>query len=162
MAQDNWNMNQNPWPIRPTREMEEMRRRFEEDIVRPAMHAVWSRIPEEIKGWSPAVDVFERGDTLENKVDLAGVKQEDVDVSVSNDTLNIKGERKPEAGIKDQEYSRNEISYGNFYRSIPLPANLDIKNIAATYEDGILVIKLQRTAGAKAKKINVEFKKPKE
>jgi HSP20 family protein len=133
MAQDNWNMNQNPWPIRPTREMEEMRRRFEEDIVRPAMHAVWSRIPEEIKGWSPAVDVFERGDNLEIRVDLAGVNQEDVDVSVSNDTLNIKGERKPESGIKDQEYSRNEISYGTFYRSIPLPANLDIKNIAATY-----------------------------
>jgi HSP20 family protein len=160
MAQDNWNMNQNPWPIRPTREMEEMRRRFEEDIVRPAMHAVWSRIPEEIKGWSPAVDVFDRGDNLEIRVDLAGVKQENVDVSVSNDTLQIKGERKPEAGIKDQEYSKNEISYGNFYRSIPLPANLDVKNIAATYEDGILNIKLQRAAGAKAKKINVEFKKP--
>ena len=73
MAQDNWNINQNPWPIRPTREMEEMRRRFEEDIVRPAMHAVWARIPEEIKGWSPAVDVFERGDNLEIKVDLASL-----------------------------------------------------------------------------------------
>jgi HSP20 family protein len=161
MAQDNW-INQNPWPIRPTREMEEMRRRFEEDIVRPAMHAVLGRIPDEIKGWSPAVDVFERGDNLEIKVDLAGVKQEDVDVSVSNDILHIKGARKPESGIKDQEYSRNEIAYGNFYRSISLPANLDIKNIAATYEDGILHIKLQRSVGAKPQKINVEFKKSKE
>ena len=105
MAQENWNINQNPWPIRPTREMEEMRRRFEEDIVRPAMHAIWARIPDEIKGWSPAVDVFERGDNLEIKVDLAGVKQEDVDVSVSNDTLHIKGERRPENGVKEQDYT---------------------------------------------------------
>ena len=162
MAQENWNINQNPWPIRPTREMEEMRRHFEEDIVRPAMHAIWTRIPDEIKGWSPAVDVFERGDNLEIKVDLAGVKQEDVDVSVSNDTLHIKGERRPESSLKEQDYSRNEIAYGNFYRSISLPTNLDIKNIEATYEEGILHIKLQRAAGAKPKKVNVEFKKSKE
>jgi HSP20 family protein len=159
MAPEKWTFGQNPWPFRPTREMEEMRRRFEDDVVRPAMHAVWERIPEDIKGWSPAVDVFEKGDTLEIKVELPGVRQEDVDVSISNDMLMIKGERRMESGIKSEDYSRNEIAYGNFYRSISLPANVDVKNIEAMYEDGILRIKLQRAAGSKPKKINVEFKK---
>jgi HSP20 family protein len=159
MAPEKWTIPQNPWPFRPTREMEEMRRRFEDDVVRPAMRAVWERVPEDIKGWSPSVDVFEKGDYVEIKVELPGVKQEDVDVSISNDMLMIKGERRMEAGIKNEDYSRNEISYGNFYRSIALPANVDTKNIEATYEDGILRIKLQRAAGAKPRKINVEFKK---
>ena len=159
MTPEKWNLRQNPWPFRPTREMEEMRRRFEEDIVRPAMRAVWERIPEDLKGWSPALDVFEKGDSVEIKVELPGVKEEDVDVSISNDMLLIKGQRKTESGIKEEDYSRNEIAYGNFYRTVPLPANVDVKNIEATYEDGILRIKLQRAAGAKAKKVNVEFKK---
>jgi len=60
MAPEKWTIPQNPWPFRPTREMEEMRRRFEDDVVRPAMRAVWERVPEDIKGWSPSVDVFER------------------------------------------------------------------------------------------------------
>jgi HSP20 family protein len=159
MAPEKWTIPQNPWPFRPTREMEEMRRRFEDDVVRPAMRAVWERVPEEVKGWSPAVDVSEKGEVVEIKVELPGVKQEDVDVSISNDMLLIKGERRMEAGIKNEDYSRNEIAYGTFYRSISLPANVETKNIEATYEDGILRIKLQRAAGAKPRKINVEFKK---
>jgi HSP20 family protein len=159
MAPEKWIIGQNPWPFRPTREMEEMRRRFEEDVVRPAMHAVWERIPEDIKGWSPALDMFERGGNIEIKVELPGVKQEDVEVSLANDMLLIKGERKMETGVKTEDYTRNEIAYGNFYRSVPLPVNADVKNIEATYEDGILTVKLQRAAGAKPKKVNIEFKK---
>jgi len=64
-----------------------------------------------------------------------------------------------EAGIKNEDYSRNEISYGNFYRSIALPANVDTKNIEATYEDGILRINCKEQPEPKPRKINVEFKK---
>jgi HSP20 family protein len=160
MAPEKWTFGNNQWPFRPTREMEEMRRRWEEDVVRPAMHAVLERIPAEIKGWSPALDMFERGDSLEIKVELPGVKQEDVDVSLANDMLVIKGERKMDSGVKAEDYTRSEIAFGSFYRSIPLPPNADVKNIEAMYEDGILTIKLQRVAGAKPKKVNVAFKKP--
>jgi HSP20 family protein len=123
------------------------------------MHAVWERIPEEVKGWSPSIDVFEKGDNFEVKVELPGMKQEDVDVSVSDDTLTIKGERMPESRVKEDDYYRSEIAYGSFYRSIALPSSVDTKNIEAVYEDGILRVTLQRAAGAKPKKVNVQVKK---
>ena len=65
MPAERWNLAHGHGAFRPIREMEEMRRRFEDEIVRPVMHAVWERIPEEVKGWSPSVDVIEKGDSFE-------------------------------------------------------------------------------------------------
>ncbi|MBI4188446.1 MAG: Hsp20/alpha crystallin family protein [Chloroflexi bacterium] len=144
---------------RAPRELEEMRRRFEEDVVRPVMRAVWERIPEEVKGWSPSIDIFEKGDSVIVKVELPGMKQEDIDAFISGDTLTLKGERKPESGIKEENYDRSEIAYGNFYREVELPSGVDTKNIEAVYEDGILRITLQKAAGAKPKKVTVQVKK---
>ena len=158
MSAERWGRHNGPG-FRPVRELEEMRRRFEDDFIRPVMHAVWDRIPEEVKGWSPSVDVIEKGDTFEVKVELPGIKQTDVDVSVTDDVLTIKGERKAESGAKDEDYYRNEIAYGAFYRTIGLPAAADTRNIEAVYEDGILRITLQRPAGAKPKKVNIQVKK---
>ncbi len=146
-------------PFRPIPELEEMRRRFEEDIVRPAMRAIWERIPEEQKGWAPPIDVIEKSDNFVVKVELPGMKQEDIDVSVSDDTVTIKGERKPESGIKDEDYDRSEIAYGSFYRSVVLPSSVDTKNIEAVYEDGVLRVTLQRASGATPKKVTVQVKK---
>lgn len=159
MSAERWGHNNGPGSFRPVRELEEMRRRFEDDFIRPVMHAVWERIPEEVKGWSPSVDVIEKGDTFEVRVELPGIKQTDVDVSVTDDMLTIKGERKPEGGVKNEDYYRNEIAYGTFYREIGLPAAVDTRNIEAVYEDGILRITLQRPVGAKPKKVNIQVKK---
>ena len=159
MAEEMWRFRQGMGTFRPVRELEEMRRRLEDDVVRPVMRAVWERIPEEVKGWSPAVDVFEKGDTLVVKVELPGVKQDEVEVSASEDTLTVKGQRVREAGVKDADYDRSEIAYGNFYRSVALPANVDTKNIEAVYEDGILRVTLQRAAGARPKKVTIQVKK---
>ena len=159
MSAERWRQRQGPGSVHPVRELEEMRRRFEEDIVRPFMHAVWERIPEEVKGWTPSIDVFEKGDSFEVKVELPGVKPEDVDVSVADDTLTLRGERRPEGGVKEEDYTRGEIAYGSFYRSITLPSTVDTKSIEASYEDGVLRVKLQRPAGAKPKKVNVQVKK---
>ena len=159
MPADRWNFRHGQASFHAPRELEDMRRRFEDDIVRPVMRAVWERIPEEVKGWSPSVDIIERSDTFEVKVELPGMKQADVDVSVTDDTLTIKGERMPESGIKNEDYYRSEIAYGSFYRSVSLPAAVDTKNIEAVYEDGILRVTLQRAAGTKPKKVNVQVKK---
>lgn len=159
MPAERWGRHDGGGAFRPVRELEEMRRRFEDDFVRPVMHAVWERIPEEVKGWSPSVDIIEGGDTFEVKIELPGMKQTDVDVSVTDDMLAIKGERKPEGGVKNEDYYRNEIAYGTFYREIGLPAAVDTRNIEAVYEDGILRITLQRPAGAKPKKVNIQVKK---
>jgi HSP20 family protein len=159
MPADRWRSRQGSGPLRPFGELEEIRRRLEEDVVRPVMRAVWERIPEEVKGWSPSIDVFEKGDDFEVMVELAGMKQEDVDVSVSDDSLTIRGEREPGSSIKDEDYYRSEIAYGSFYRSIALPSSVDTKSIEAVYEDGILRVTFKRAAGAKPKKVNVQVRK---
>ena len=65
----------------------------------------------------------------------------------------------PESSVKDEDYYRSEIAYGSFYRSIEIPSSVDIKNIEAVYEDGMLRVTLQRAAGSKPKKVNVQVKK---
>ena len=159
MPAERWSPLQGRVPFRVPREFEEMRRRFEDEVARPFIRAVWEHVPEEVKGWSPSIDVFEKGDTFVVKVELPSMKQEDIDVSVSEDTLTIQGERKQESSIKNEDYYRSEIAYGSFNRSIALPSSVDAKNVEAVYEDGILRVTLQRAAGAKPKKVNVQVKK---
>ncbi len=142
--------------FRPVRELEEMRRRFEDDVVRPVMRAVWERVPEDMKGWSPAVDVFERGEAIVARIEMPGVKKEEVELSASDDTLTVKGMRSSDPGVKDSDYSRREIPYGSFHRSISLPATVDTAKIAAVYQDGILEVTLLRAAGAKPRKVEIQ------
>ena len=148
-----------PTPWRPIRELEEMRWWFDEDIARPFMRGVWERIPEEEKSWAPSIDTFEMDDSYVVKVELPGMKLEDIDVSVSDDALTVKGQKKPESGVKDEDYYRSEIAYGSFSRTITLPSTADTKNIEASYEDGMLRIRLPRTAEATPKKVTVSVKK---
>ncbi len=155
----NWGFTFGTGPFRPVRDIEEMSRRFETEFVRPAMRAVWERIPDNMKAWAPAVDVVEKGDNFEVTVELPGVKQADINVAVADDVLTVSGERKLDTAVKDQEYRRNEIGYGSFYRSVTLPAKVDTKNVEAVYEDGMLRITLQREAGVKTKKVNIQVKK---
>ena len=75
--------------------------------------------------WEPMVDIAETDEALEVKVDLPGIKPEDVNISVVNDQLTIQGERKEEKETKDKTVHRIERRYGSFYRSIPLPAGTD-------------------------------------
>ena len=107
----------------------------------------------------PAVDVFEKEDKFVVKAELPGMKEEDVDVSVIGDTLSIKGEKKTETEIKDENYYRCERSYGSFYRSIPIPSNVDANKIEASFEDGVLEVALPKSAEVKPKRIAVSAKK---
>lgn len=159
MKTKTWRPSQSLGQFRPSQELEEMGRRFEDDFIRPIVRAVWDRIPREVKGWSPSIDIFERNDNFEVKVELPDVKQEDIDLSLSDDTLTIKGEKSPENNVKDEDYYHSEIVYGSFYRSIGLPASVDTKNIEAVYEDGILRITLRRAPEAKSKKVNIRVNK---
>ena len=153
-----WRLRQAPWPSM-TREIEDMRRRFDEDFARPFMRAVWERVPSEMKDWSPSVDIIEQGENYIAEIELPGLKQEDFDVSVNDDTLIIKGTKKTKDGLKDEAYYRREIPYGTFSRSVALPSSVDSSRIDAAYEDGILRITLPRAAAAKSRKIPVSVRK---
>lgn len=158
MAMERWRPRWGMTPWRPSRELEDVERRFDEIFGRPTLPSLWWRFPEET-GWIPALDVFEKDNKLVVKAEIPGMKEEDIDVSVVGDTLTIKGERKSETEVKDEDYYRCERSYGSFFRSIPLPSAVDANKIEANYEDGVLEVTLPKTAAAKRKKVKVAAKK---
>ena len=145
----------------PFREMEEMRRRFEDFFGRPFL-PIWRRFPSEEMVWSPAIDVLEKEDKYVVKVELPGVKEEDIDVSVAGDMLTISGEKQAESEVKKKGYYYNESSYGSFSRSVTMPSSVDAGKIEASYDKGVLEITLPKAPEVKTKKIRVAGKKKEE
>ena len=146
-----------PW--RPLRDMEDMERRFDELFSRQLLPATWRHLPLEVKGWAPAIEVFEKGDKFVIKAEVPGMTEEDIDVSVVGDTLSIRGERKAESEVNDDDYYCCERSYGSFLRSIALPSTVDTKKIEASYDNGVLEVTLPKAAEVKPKKVPVSAKK---
>jgi len=143
----------------PTREMEEMGRRFEDVFGRPFLPGIWRLFPSEEPVWAPAIDVLEKEDRFLVKVELPGVKEEDVNVTVAGDTLTIEGEKKAESEVKKKGYYYTETSYGSFSRSITIPSTVDASKIEANYDKGVLEIALPKAPEVKPKKITVAAKK---
>lgn len=108
--------------------------------------------------WQPSVDISESEDALEVKVDLPGIKPEDVDISVTDDRLTIQGERNEEKETKDKTVHRVERRYGSFYRSIALPAGTQADDVSAESDNGVITIRLPKAAESKAKRIAVKPK----
>jgi HSP20 family protein len=139
--------------------MEDMERRFDELFGRPFLPAAWRHFPVEERGWAPAIEVFEKGDKFVIKAEVPGMKEEDVDVSVVGDTLTIKGEKRAESEVNEEDYYCCERSYGSFFRSIALPSTVDPKKVEASYEDGVLEVTLPKAAEVKTKKVPISAKK---
>jgi HSP20 family protein len=107
--------------------------------------------------WTPAVDIFETDNhDLVLKAELPGMAREDVEVSVENGTLVLKGQKTFDTEVKEEHYRRVERSYGQFYRSFTLPNTVDTSKVAADYKNGILTVKLPFREEAKPRTINVE------
>jgi len=159
MVLERWRPGRGIIPWRPFSELEEMERRFGDIFSRPFLPSVWRRIPTVEMGWAPAIEVFEKEDKFVVKAELPGMKEEDIDISVLGDTLTIKGERKAESEVKEEDYYCCERSYGSFSRSIAVPSNVDAKKIEASYEDGVLEVSLPKAPEVKPKKISVSAKK---
>ena len=90
--------------------------------------------------WSPQVEMFERDGQLIVRADLPGLTRDDVKVEVTDNAINLSGERKSEHEEKGEGYYRSERSYGSFYRSIPLPDGVNADNANATFKSGVLEI----------------------
>jgi HSP20 family protein len=107
--------------------------------------------------WVPAVDIFESDDhALVIKAELPEVKREDISVTFENNVLTLKGERKQEETSQRGDFQRAERFYGSFTRSFTLPASVDPAQIAATYKDGVLTVRLPRREETKPKQISVK------
>jgi len=103
-----------------------MERLFEEWPFRP-----WTRRALVVREWAPRVDMFDRADKVIVKAELPGVKKEDIDISVAGGVLTIRGERKAEEEVKDEDYYCCERFRGTFYRAIQLPTDVEAAKIEA-------------------------------
>ena len=97
--------------------------------------------------WVPSIDVLTRGDDLVIRAEIPGVDPErDIDITVQDRTLSIRGERKQERRTEDDRFFRTETFYGSFLRTVPLPTEVKPDDIQATYRDGILEIVIPKAA----------------
>ena len=105
--------------------------------------------------WSPAVDVFEDHEVIVIKADLPGIKQEEIDIEMTDDTLTIRGERKFDDEQRREHYVRVERQYGNFQRSFTIGLPIQPDKVTANYRNGILEVTLPKAEAIKPKKVQV-------
>ena len=109
--------------------------------------------------WAPPVDIYENGDNLVLKAELPGINPDDIEIRVEDNTLYLKGERKFEKEVKEQNYHRVERSYGTFTRTFSLPNSIDSDKVAANYKDGVLTLTMPKKEEAKPKTIKINVSK---
>jgi HSP20 family protein len=107
--------------------------------------------------WVPPVDVYQNGDhELVLKAELPDMTREDIDITVDNGTLTIRGEKKFSNEVKEESYRRIERRYGTFSRSFSLPQTVDAAKVGAEYKDGVLTVRLPLREEAKPRQIKVD------
>jgi HSP20 family protein len=130
-----------------------MDRLLDEGFSRPWARALWD-IPS-----VPSMDLYQTDDAVVVKMGLPGVKPEDIQVSVTNGVLNIRGEVKEEKEEKEKTYHLRERRYGSFSRAVTLPSNVNSEKADAQFENGVLTLTLPKAEESKAKTITVKTKK---
>ena len=108
--------------------------------------------------WNPQIDIVDEKDHLVVKADIPGMSKDEIQVTVEDDNLILKGEKKHEEKTKDKNFIREERSYGAFYRSIPLPAHVKADGVKAFYKNGVLELEVPQKEESKPKQINIEVK----
>lgn len=112
--------------------------------------------------WSPQIESFQRGDQFIVRADLPGLKKEDVNIEVSDDSIVIQGERREEHEEDREGYYRSERSYGSFYRTVPLPEGAITESAKADFHDGVLEITVQAPPREVSRRRRIEIGESKE
>ena len=129
---------------------QEVNRLFDSFFGRPASARGGERM------WIPLADVYETKDDLVVSLELPGVREKEVSVSITGDLLTVRGERKFETEANRDAFHRVERAYGRFERSIALPVPVQTDKVKATYRDGLLEIKLPKVEAVKPKEIKID------
>jgi HSP20 family protein len=109
------------------------------------------------RAWAPPVDLYETKDNLVLSMEVPGVRDKDVTVSITGDLLSVKGERRFEHDVKEQQFLHVERAYGKFERLVQLPIPVQADKVKASYRDGLLEITLPKTEDIKPKEIKVDI-----
>ncbi len=144
----------------PMKEIEEMRRDMErlfEEFFEPVRRRrrYWGRTTEE-GVIVPNIELYDRKGEIVVRAEIPGVDKKDIDLTITENALTIKGEVKRQEEVKEEDFYAAEIRYGSFSRTIPLPVEVDSEQARATYKNGILEIVLPKKEEAKPKEIKVE------
>jgi HSP20 family protein len=137
------------------RDMERMFDDFWGRRMRPWWPERWS-LPAVLEISQPAVDFFEDKDEIVVKAELPGMDKDNIEVNVTDHTLTIKGEKKKEEEVKEENYYRSERSYGSFFRALELPKDVHADKVKASFKNGVLEVRLPKTEEAKAKEVKVK------
>jgi len=129
--------------------------RTEIDRLFDAPLAEFARTSRLLSGWTPALDVSEDKDNLYVRVELPGMKKEEIELSLHDGSLSVSGERKSDSTHKDAEVYRAERFFGRFQRTVTLPTRVAVEKVKATYQDGVLTVTLPKAEEAKPKQIDV-------
>jgi HSP20 family protein len=106
--------------------------------------------------WAPAVDILENERGITIKAELPGIDTKDIEVTVDNNVLTLKGERHVEKDARKENFHRMERAYGVFTRSFALPTHVDAAHVTADFKDGLLTVTLPRSDAAKARAIEIK------
>lgn len=135
-------------------------RRMREDLDRMfhAMPEFGMMVPWMAETVAPAVDVFEKGGNVMARINLPGLKKEDVEVTATEDSVSVSGEFKKEEELSEAGYHRRERQMGSFFRTIPMPTAIKPDGVKASFKNGVLEITAPKAKAAKAaeKKVPIE------
>jgi len=106
--------------------------------------------------WAPAVDMYETKDELVITAELPGLTEKDIQLSITGDMLTIRGERRWDQEVKQDNYYRGERWFGKFERALPLPIPVQAEKVKASYRDGVLTVTLPKAEEIKPKEIKID------
>ncbi|HAK88841.1 MAG: hypothetical protein A2077_01550 [Nitrospirae bacterium GWC2_46_6] len=143
----------------PLKELEEMRKdmdRLFDEFFSPVTRRRIGRLKPEMGVIVPNIEMYDRKNEIVLKAELPGVSKENIDLTITKDSITLKGEVKKEEEIKEEDYYASERSYGSFTRTIALPAEVDSEKSKASFKNGVLEIVLPKREEAKPKEIKIE------
>lgn len=108
--------------------------------------------------WAPDLDIFDSKENILVKADLPGLSKDDIEISVQDNVLMIKGDKKKDEQATDEHYFKTERFYGSFCRTVQLPAGIDTDHVDAAYQDGVLTLTMPKREEAKPKQISINVK----
>jgi len=142
-------------PIMPLRDID---RWFDDFFMRPFTPFTFPRVRmSAMQEIMPDVDIFESDGDVVVKAELPGMKKEDIEVTLSDGTITISGEKKQEEAIKKKDYYKVERSYGSFCRTFSLPAEVKTDKVKSTFKDGVLEVRIPKSEAAKSKEVKVKI-----
>ena len=138
---------------------EDMERWFEEAFRRPILGPSWMpriKFPEMMGEVSLSVDIFEDGNDIVVKAEVPGMKKEDIEVNLTQDTVTISGQKKEEEKVEKKDFYRLERSFGTFTRKLRLPEGAQTDKVKASFKNGVLEVRIPKSPTATAKKVSID------